>query len=64
VQGLKLSVGGEVDDAVHCLIFVIPCEAVTDEQYLRKVTEVQEHARSRGKPPLDPAWFVTTVNIV
>ncbi len=52
MQGLKLNVGGELDEVVHCVIFVIPCDAVTDDEYLKKVAEIQEYARSRGKAPL------------
>lgn len=35
---------------VHCVVFVIPADAVSDDEYLKKVVEVQEFARNRGKP--------------
>jgi hypothetical protein len=50
VQGIKLAnVESDLEEMVHCVVFVIPCDAVTDEEYLKKVKDVQESARSRGK---------------
>jgi hypothetical protein len=50
VQGIRLNVGSELDDMVHCVVFVIPCDAVTDAEYMKKLSEIQEYARGRGKP--------------
>jgi hypothetical protein len=54
VQGIKLAnVESDLEEMVHCVVFVIPCDAVTDEEYLKKVKDVQESARSRGKSLID-----------
>lgn len=48
-DSIKADAGFE--DAVHVLAFVVPCEAVSDEEYLGKLLELKEYARVRGTLP-------------
>lgn len=37
-----------IENAVHVLAFVVPCEAVADEENMRKLSKVKKYARLRG----------------
>lgn len=37
-----------VEDAVHCMCLVVPCDAATDESYMDRLREMRQFARDRG----------------
>eukprot|EP00884_Botryococcus_braunii_P012107 jgi/Botrbrau1/20898/Bobra.0135s0029.1 len=37
-------------DEVHVLAFVVPCDAVSDDDYIAKLVEIKEYARIRDMP--------------
>ena len=38
-----------IADAVHCVCFVVPCDAASDESYMARLREMRQFARDRGK---------------
>lgn len=49
VKGKAIKADAGIEDAVHVLAFVVPCDAVSDEDYMSKLLELKEYARVRGK---------------
>lgn len=35
-------------DSVHCVLFVVPCNAATDEAYMTRLHEMRQVAREKG----------------
>lgn len=52
LQGTAIKADADVQDAVHVLVFLVPAEAVSDEDYISKLLELKEYARVRGKREL------------
>lgn len=48
LQETAIKADATIEDAVHVLAFVVPCEAVSDEEYMAKLIEIKEYARLRG----------------
>ena len=46
-EGFKMC--PSVADAVHCMCLVVPCDAVSDDSYMRRLREMRQFARDRGK---------------
>ena len=38
-----------IADAVHCVCFVVPCDAASDDSYMARLREMRQFARDRGK---------------
>ena len=36
-------------DRVHCMCFVVPCEAGSDAEYMRRLKEMKKYATDRGE---------------
>lgn len=36
-------------DRVHCVLFVVPCSAATDDAYMARLHEMRQFARERGE---------------
>jgi len=45
-DGFKTS--PSLQDSVHCMCLVVPCESATDESYMSRLHEMREFARNRG----------------
>lgn len=45
-DGFKTS--PRLQDAVHCMCLVVPCESATDESYMSRLQEMRQFARDRG----------------
>lgn len=39
-------------DRVHCVCFVVPCEAGSDADYMRRLKEMKKYAMDRGESTL------------
>ena len=37
-----------LQDAVHCMCLVVPCDSATDDSYMSRLREMQQFARERG----------------
>lgn len=46
-SGFKAKPG--VEDAVHCMCLVVPCDAASDESYMARLRDMRQFARDRGK---------------
>lgn len=38
-----------VEDEVHCVCLVVPCDAATDDSYMERLREMRQFARERGE---------------
>ena len=38
-----------VEDEVHCVCLVVPCDAASDDSYMERLREMREFARERGE---------------
>jgi hypothetical protein len=38
-----------VEDEVHCVCLVVPCDAATDDSYMEQLREMRQFARERGE---------------
>ncbi len=48
LQGSVIKADADMQDAVHVIVFVVPAEAVSDEEYISRLLEMREYARTRG----------------
>ena len=39
-----------LEDKVHCVCFVVPCQSATDDSYMQRLQELRDIVRSRSKP--------------
>ena len=46
-EGFKLA--PSIEDTVHCMCLVVPCESATDDSYMQRLNEMREVARGKGK---------------
>ena len=38
-----------LEDKVHCVCFVVPCQSATDDSYMQRLQELRDVVRSRSK---------------
>lgn len=38
-----------IEDTVHCMLFVVPCDAASDDSYMARLRHMRQFARDRGK---------------
>ena len=60
-DGFKTS--PSLQDAVHCMCLVVPCESATDESYMSRLQEMRQFARDRGVAYLSHAQCGTAWNV-
>ena len=53
-QGISIKTAGyktapSIEDQVHCVCMVVPCDAATDESYMERLREMREFARLRSE---------------
>ena len=46
-SGFKAEPG--IEDAVHCMCLVVPCDAASDDAYMARLRDMRQFARDRGK---------------
>lgn len=51
-----------LQDIVHCMCLVVPCESATDESYMSRLQEMPQFARDRGEDYLDLCSVCTESN--
>eukprot|EP00884_Botryococcus_braunii_P005536 jgi/Botrbrau1/14984/Bobra.0018s0084.1 len=49
-KGNVIKADADLQDAVHVIVFLVPAEAVSDEEYTSKLLELKEYARTREMP--------------
>lgn len=48
MKGKAIKADAGIEDAVHVVAFVVPCDAVSDDEYMSRLLELKECARVRG----------------
>ncbi len=48
-----------VEDEVHCVCLVVPCDAATDDSYMERLREMREFARERGEQACSMSLVLT-----